>query len=168
MLLTLSLCICSCTPASRKPDPFLSSAEWQVETDGICFSIRTNADNSDASIRFSEPEILKALEVRIENGSLYAIYDGLETEITARFLANVYPFYEALTAFRTDTDTNSVKHASLGEKDFYASKDADGNYTHIEVKGKDGTHLVFVIRSVNINNDNTTSSGKDPSGSDTP
>ena len=165
LLFILSLVICSCSPQSNAPDPILSSAVWDVSIGDIRFTLQTNAGDSDAVVRFSEPEILKEMEVSIKDGELRAVYDGLETKISKQFLGAVYPFYEALMALRTSEKSDNNTTVEINDRLFSAFRDNNGNYTHFEVKGNDGTHTSYVILSVTICNDDTESSGKSSPGS---
>lgn len=165
-LFTAILFCSSCAEPVPEPDPINASAIWEANIEDVSFSLETTENDSDAFIRFSEPEVLKQMEVRIEDGLLHAVYDGLETEISPQFIANIYPFYQAIMTFRTSDVGQKDSGVVSGDKQFKALRDESGNYLQIEVKGNDGTHYKYAILSVTIKHDNTTRTSQDSSGPD--
>ena len=158
VLLGAAFLLSGCDPAiQQKPDPFSGSNEWEIAKEHLRFTYTTAAENENAILRFSEPETLSELEIRFEDGALFAFFDGLETPVTRQFISEIIPFCDALNALRnadTGAETPVVTENGIT---YRAYRDTDGNISRIEVKGEDGTSVCFEVLSVRQVHDDTES-----------
>ena len=165
LLLTLSLlCILSggcATVAKQDPLKTLRSAKFVTASDGdLLFTMEWS--ETGGVYRFSSPELLQPLTVTVTDEKVLVSYQGLETEVTDEFCANILPLYRAMHAFRSsDTEMGgqldgeqSYLRATLDEDTFmmYYSPDS-GVFTRLEWAGDSGSGSLDILSCTESNSE---------------
>lgn len=147
MVSLLLLSLSGCAPgASQNPQELLRSANFVTASDGdLLFTLELT--ETGGIYRFSAPELLQTLTVTVTDGKAHASYEGLETDVSDAFCANILPLCRAFHAFRTMNAEQGGRegeqpylYVTLDEETFLLYYDPNGSVaTRLEWSGGNGT-----------------------------
>ena len=148
--------LCSCiSNAPKDPQELFRSAKFVTATDGeLLFTLELT--ETGGIYRFSSPELLQPLTVTFADGVTHASYQGLETDVSDPFCANLLPLCHVFHALRmTDAErgeqgAQSYLRITLDEDTFLLYYDSDsGVATRLEWTGKLGTGGLDILSCTN-------------------
>lgn len=147
------------TVVRQDPLKTLRSARFITVSDGdLLFTMEWS--ETSGVYRFSSPEVLQPLTVTVTDEKVLASYQGLETEVTDEFCANILPLYRAMHAFRS----SEAEIGGQGEQSYLRTTlDADtflmyynpdsGIFTRLEWAGDSGSGGLDILSCTESNSE---------------